>query len=109
MRGLVKKKRASADTSNLQQQWNLEDLMFVCSLDEPENTTRYFFAHFKEQEKGLPKLMIGADGRILKTIQRKILQKVKSNMALGGQNLKKTLSNGKKTGLRHLQLNTKGS
>jgi len=58
LRGLVKKKRASADTSNLQQ-WNLEDLMFVCSLDEPENTTRYF-AHFKEQEKGLPKLMIGA-------------------------------------------------
>ena len=57
LRGLVKKKRASADTSNLQQ-WNLEDLMFVCSLDEPENTTRYF-AHFKEQEKGLP-LMIGA-------------------------------------------------
>ena len=33
--------------------------MFVCSLDESENTTRYF-AHFKEQEKGLPKLMIGA-------------------------------------------------
>lgn len=58
LRGLVKKKRASADTSNLQQ-WNLEDLMFVCSLDEPQNTTRYF-AHFKEQEKGLPKLMIGA-------------------------------------------------
>ncbi len=58
LRGLVKKKRASADTSNLQQ-WDLEDLMFVCSLDEPENTTRYF-AHFKEQEKGLPKLMIGA-------------------------------------------------
>lgn len=58
LRGLVKKKRASADTSNLQQ-WNLEDLMFVCSLDEPENKTRYF-AHFKEQEKGLPKLMIGA-------------------------------------------------
>ena len=58
LRGLVKKKRASADTSSLQQ-WDLEDLMFVCSLDEPENTTRYF-AHFKEQEKGLPKLMIGA-------------------------------------------------
>ena len=58
LRGLVKKKRASADTSNLQQ-WDLEDLMFVCSLDEPKNTTRYF-AHFKEQEKGLPKLMIGA-------------------------------------------------
>ena len=58
LRGLVKKKRASADTSNLQQ-WNLEDLMFVCSLDEPENTTRYF-AHFKEQANGLPKLMIGA-------------------------------------------------
>jgi type I restriction-modification system DNA methylase subunit len=58
LRGLVKKKRASADTSNLQQ-WNLEDLIFICSLDEPENTTRYV-AHFEEQEKGLPKLMIGA-------------------------------------------------
>jgi len=58
LRGLVKKKRASANTSNLQQ-WDLEDLIFVCSLDDPENVTRYF-AHFKEQEKGLPKLMIGA-------------------------------------------------
>ena len=58
LRGLVRKKRASADTSNLQQ-WNLEDLMFVCSLQEPQNVTRYF-AHFRKKKKGLPKLMIGA-------------------------------------------------
>jgi predicted helicase len=80
LRGLVKKKRASADTSNLQQ-WNLEDLMFVCSLDEPENTTRYF-AHFKEQEKGLPKLMIGArwqDSQPESEIQAAKL-KLKSNL-----------------------------
>jgi hypothetical protein len=58
LRGLVKKKRATAEAAS-RKLWNLDDLMFVCSLDEPDNTTRYF-AHFKETEKGIPKLMIGA-------------------------------------------------
>lgn len=58
LRGLVLKKRTSADTSHLQQ-WNLADLMFVCTLNESNKTTQYF-AHFKEQESGLPKLFIGS-------------------------------------------------
>lgn len=58
LRGLVKKKRATAEAAS-KKLWETEDLMFVCSLDEPGNSTRYF-AHFRESEKGLPKLMIGA-------------------------------------------------
>ena len=58
LRGLVKKKRATAEAAS-KKLWGTEDLMFVCSLDEPGNSTRYF-AHFRESEKGLAKLMIGA-------------------------------------------------
>jgi len=75
LRGLVKKKRATAEAAS-RKLWNLDDLMFVCSLDEPDNITRYF-AHFKETEKGLPKLMIGArwedvqdDSEIQKEVQK---------------------------------------
>ena len=58
LRGLVKKKRATAEAAS-KKLWETEDLMFICSLDEPGNSTRYF-AHFRESEKGLPKLMIGS-------------------------------------------------
>ena len=80
LRGLVKKKRATAEAAS-RKLWNLDDLMFVCSLDEPDNVTRYF-AHFKETEKGLPKLMIGArweDAQSSVEIEQEV-QKLRKNL-----------------------------
>jgi predicted helicase len=80
LRGLVKKKRATAEAAS-RKLWDLDDLMFVCSLEEPDNITRYF-AHFKETEKGLPKLMIGArweDAQDGSEIQKEI-NKLRNNL-----------------------------
>jgi hypothetical protein len=58
LKALVKKKRATTSSSKIKQ-FDLSDLMFVCSLNKNNQLTRYF-AHFRDQSNGLPKLLIGS-------------------------------------------------
>ena len=103
LKGLVKKKRTTPSSSQ-SKRWNLEDLLFICTLDKDDVSTQYF-AHFKENKKISPKLMIGSKWQTSQPMEE--IRKAKSTLS---DNLKwpmipLILRNGEMIGL--LILNTK--
>ena len=77
LKGLVKKKRTTPSSSQ-SKRWNLEDLLFICTLDKDDVSTQYF-AHFKENKKISPKLMIGSKWQTSQPMEE--IRKAKSTLS----------------------------